>query len=72
VTDGGVAMCGGAISRAPVAVGGSEVSPAIHNAIASPKRECLDSALLCGIRVSLSLLRALGGCGALCVCVVGI
>jgi hypothetical protein len=48
VTDGGVATCGGATSRAPVEVGGSEASPAVHSAIASPKRECPDSVLLCG------------------------
>ena len=34
-----VAMCGGVTSRAPVTVGGSEASPAIRSAIASPKRE---------------------------------
>jgi hypothetical protein len=55
-----------------VAVGGSEASPAVRSAIASPKRECSDSALLCRIRVAISLSRAFGGCGALCVCVAGI
>jgi hypothetical protein len=30
VIDGCVATCGGATSRAPVVVGGSEASPAIH------------------------------------------
>jgi hypothetical protein len=46
--------CGGATSRAPVAVGGPEASPAVRSAIASPKRECSDSTLLCSrIRVSL-------------------
>jgi hypothetical protein len=44
----------------------------VRSAIASPKRERSDSALLCRIRVSLSLSRALGECGALCVCVAGI
>jgi hypothetical protein len=71
VTDRRVAACGGATSKAPVVVGGSEASPAVHNAIAPPKRECSYFALLCKIRVSLSLSRALEGCGALCVSVVG-
>jgi hypothetical protein len=72
VADGGVATCDGATSRALVAVGRSEASPAVRSAIAFPKWECPDSALLCGIRVSLSLSRVLGGCGALCVSVAGI
>jgi hypothetical protein len=59
-------------SRAPVVVGGSEASPVVRSAIGSPKWECSDSALLCRVRVSLSLSRALGMCGALCVCVAGI
>jgi hypothetical protein len=41
VTDRRVATCGGATSRAPVVVGRSEVSLAVCNAIASPKREFL-------------------------------
>jgi hypothetical protein len=53
-------------------VGGSKASLAVCSAIASSKRECFDSALLCKIGVSLSLSRALVGCGALCVCVLGI
>jgi hypothetical protein len=39
-----------ATSREPVAVGESEASPVVHSAIASPKRECSDSAFLCIIK----------------------
>jgi hypothetical protein len=33
-----VLLCGGATSRAPIAVGGPEASRAVRSAIASPKR----------------------------------
>jgi hypothetical protein len=69
VTDMSVVRCGGATSREPVAVCGSEASPMVRGAIASPKREYSDYAHLCRIIVFLSLWRALGGCGALlCLC----
>jgi hypothetical protein len=45
-------MCDDATFKAATAIGGSKVSLAARDAIASPKRECPDFAHVCGFRVS--------------------